>query len=333
MITDKAIYKAKVLSFWAKHGLEATLDAFPVKRSSLFLWKKKLTDNNNRIEALNDKSRAPHKKRQRIIDPRIKEFIITQRTEHPKLGKDKLKSLLNDYCLKYNIIPISESTIGRVIQDLKAKQLIPNNIRLYLSGKTSNILERKPQKRRKKLRRKNYQPQRAGDLIQLDTITKFISGVKRYVLTAIDLKSDFAFAYSYTTPSSLNTKDFFEKLTLVSPFKIARIQTDNGSEFEKYFREYIHKEKIVHFHNYPRCPKMNAYIERFNRTIQEEFIDWHRQLLADDLNGFNHKLMDWLLWYNTKRPHWSLGLKSPLQYIIDKLTPRKSNMLWTDTST
>ncbi|MBI2450366.1 MAG: hypothetical protein HYV47_02395 [Candidatus Nealsonbacteria bacterium] len=31
MITEKAKYKAKVLVFWEKHGLEATMDAFPEK--------------------------------------------------------------------------------------------------------------------------------------------------------------------------------------------------------------------------------------------------------------------------------------------------------------
>jgi len=331
MITSKAKFKAKVLSFWAKHGLEATLDAFLVKRSVLFLWKKKLKDNQGKLEALNDKSRSPHRKRQRMTDQRIERFIITQRTEHPGLGKDKLKPLLNDYCLKENIISVSESTIGRAIGDLKEKGLILSGAKVYLSGKTGRLIARKPIKKRRKIRRKNYQPAQAGDLLQIDTIEKFINGVRRYIITAIDLKSDFAFAYGYSTASSLNAKDFFEKLAQVAPFKIARLQTDNGSEFEKYFREHLVKEKIIHFHNYPRCPKMNAYVERFNRTIQEEFINWHRQLLAGCLEKFNRKLIDWLLWYNTKRPHWSLGLKSPLQYIVDQLTPEKSNMLWTDT--
>ena len=69
---------------------------------------------------------------------------------------------------------------------------------------------------------------------------------------------------------------------------------------------HIRKEKIIHFHNYPRCPKMNAFIERFNRAIQEESIDWQRQLLANDLKKFNLEPMDWLLWYNNKRPRWLL---------------------------
>ena len=40
MITEKAKLKAKVLVFWEKYGLKAALDAFPVKRSTLFNWKR-----------------------------------------------------------------------------------------------------------------------------------------------------------------------------------------------------------------------------------------------------------------------------------------------------
>ena len=182
IITDKAKFKAKILSFWAKHGLEATIDAFPVKRSALFLWKKKLKDSQGKLEVLNDKSKAPHKKRQRITDKRIEQFIIAQRTEHHGLGKEKLKPFLNDYCLKENIVFVSESTIGRVINDLKERRLIVSGAKLYLSGKTSKLITRKPIKKRKKIRRKNYQPTKTGDLLQIDTIEKFINGVKRTVL-------------------------------------------------------------------------------------------------------------------------------------------------------
>jgi transposase InsO family protein len=102
-------------------------------------------------------------------------------------------------------------------------------------------------------------------------------------------------------------------------FKIKRIQTDNGAEFHKRFRDNLEKQGITQFFNYPRRPQMNAQIESFNRTIQEDFIDWYLDLLATDLNAFNQKLVDWLLWYNTKRVHSSLNNQSPLQYLINNL--------------
>lgn len=54
--------------------------------------------------------------------------------------------------------------------------------------------------------------------------------------------------------------------------KIA-VQTDNGSEFLGVFDQYCQTHDIPHFFTYPRSPRINGGIERFNRTIQEEFID------------------------------------------------------------
>ncbi len=150
--------------------------------------------------------------------------------------------------------------------------------------------------------------------------------IKRYIITAIDLKSEFGFAYGYKNHSSKSAADFFSKLQQAAPFRIKRIQTDNGSEFDHLFRDYAKEHNIIHFHNYPKCPRMNAYIERFNRTIQEEFINYHKETLPYDLDDFNRKLIEWLLWYNTERPHWTLGQTPPIQYVINTLilTPQKS---------
>ncbi len=45
-------------------------------------------------------------------------------------------------------------------------------------------------------------------------------------------------------------------------------------------------------------------IERFNRTVQEEFTDYHYDLLfLDDLTEFNLEMLRWRFWYNLVRPH------------------------------
>lgn len=49
--------------------------------------------------------------------------------------------------------------------------------------------------------------------------------------------------------------------------------------------------------------------------MQEEFLDHHEDLFFTDLTACNDKLMDWLLWYNSERPHGVLPLQSPLQFI------------------
>ncbi|WP_423907805.1 integrase core domain-containing protein [Candidatus Spongiihabitans sp.] len=56
---------------------------------------------------------------------------------------------------------------------------------------------------------------------------------------------------------------------------------------------------------------MNSCAERFNRTIQEQFVDYHEDQPFHDLTDFNRKLANWLLDCNTVLPHHSLGLRSP----------------------
>ena len=65
----------------------------------------------------------------------------------------------------------------------------------------------------------------------------------------------------------------------------------------KDFNVELQKQQINHWHTYPKTPKMNAHCERFNRTIQEEFIDFHKDDLFVDLKLFNNKLLDYLLWF------------------------------------
>jgi transposase InsO family protein len=111
------------------------------------------------------------------------------------------------------------------------------------------------------------------------------------------------------------------------------IQTDNGSEFALNFEQACRAQSITHFHTYPRSPKMNAHVERFNRTLDEEFLQYHRALLRDDMRAFNEKLIDWLLWYNGERPHYALGQVAPLRFMMQSLPVGECQRWWTYTNT
>jgi len=323
--------RIKIINFFGKYGEQATREAFGKARSTVFLWKKRLKEGGGKLSSLAPLSRAPKRRRESKINPMIKEFIKQYRYLHPGVGKETVKPALDEYCKNSGFNSISESSIGRIIKELKEKGQIPllkSNLSFY--ARTGKFVTRKPAKRAKKLRRGKFVPSLPGDLFQLDSIVIFIDGIKRYILTAIDLKTKFAFAYAYKSLSSLNASDFMEKLRRVLPFPIRKIQTDNGAEFEKHFRDYIQKHNITHFHNYPRHPQSNANIERFNRTIQEQHINWYLDELHEP-ERFNQGLMKWLTWYNTKKPHRSLNKLPPLRYYIDCFIQdlQQSNMLWT----
>lgn len=325
--------RLKILEFFDEFGAVATKKAFGKSRSTIFLWKKNLKEEGGRLSALASGNTKPKRYRESSLNPKIKEFILKYRLAHPRVGKETIKPELDTFCLKNNLSFISESTIGRIAKELKEKGQIPKTNKLSYYARTGKLKE-KIQTKKKKLRRKDYQPELLGDLVQVDSIVIFINGLKRYIVTAIDLKSRFAFAYAYTSHSSLAAaRDFVTKFRDVAPFLVKHIQTDNDSEFHQHFREYLESEDITQFFNYPRSPKSNAYIERFNRTIQDQYVLWH----LDDLTNvdvFNRGLMEYLLWYNTKRVHKSLGKIPPLRYFIDNYitNTQKSNMLWTLTN-
>ena len=104
--------------------------------------------------------------------------------------------------------------------------------------------------------------------------------------------------------------------------------SDNGSEFEGEFEELLKQREIRHYWTYPRSPKMNAHNERFNRTLQEQFVDYEEDLLFTDLEGFNRKLAEWLVQYNTVLPHHSLGLKPPVRWLLENHP--ECQRLWTN---
>lgn len=133
----------------------------------------------------------------------------------------------------------------------------------------------------------------------------------------MDLYSRFAFAYTYKSLSSKIALDFYQKLEMVAPFKIQAVKTDNGLEFEGFFDSYLKQNNTTHFFSHPRTPKSNAYVERFNRTIQEEFVE--RYITAiEDTQAFNSKLINYLVFFNSIRPHRSLDNLTPMGYLVFK---------------
>jgi len=329
---DTIFQRVKIIEFFDEFGQTATKKAFNTGRSTIYLWKSKLTKSGGKLSSLAPKSKAPKTRSKRVWAKEIINFIKEYRLNHPGSDKITIKPLLDLYCQALNIPLVSESTIGRIISYLKENGTVPNyQVKTSINGKTGNLRIRGKTKKEHKLRIKDYKANVPGDVVQIDAIDLFINGIHRYIITALDIKTRFAFAYCYKTLSSNTARDFMVKLIEVAPFDIIHIQTDNGKEFHKYFREYVKNQKIIHFYNYPRSPKMNTYVERFNRTIQDQYISWHMAEMDEPIE-FNPGLMQYLIWYNTERVHRGIGKVPPLCYFINNFKNiNQSNMLWTST--
>ena len=310
MITEEAKKRCRILAFWEKHGALATEEAFNIKERTLFLWQANLKKGLGKLEALNPKKRTPKNKRKRVWDSCILDEIKSLRVLHKNLGKEKLHPLLLDFCDAYGLICPGVSTVGRLIKDLGGLRDYPK--RITVTGRIN------PLKRNKVLRKpKDFKALYPGHCIAFDTIEKQRNGNRMYVLVALDLYSRVGFALGTKSHGSQTMAHFLYLVSMLFPYDIKNVLSDNGSEFKKYFIRETGKKSIIHFHTYPRTPKMNSHCERLNRTLQEEFVDYNISLLFEDITGFNKKLSDYLLFYNEKRVHHAFKNKySPLEAML-----------------
>ncbi|MDR1310924.1 MAG: integrase core domain-containing protein, partial [Burkholderiaceae bacterium] len=167
-----------------------------------------------------------------------------------------------------------------------------------------------------------------GECVGVDTIEIQRHGLRRYISTFTDIHSRFALAFASRSKSSRQSSVLWQLTKACFPYPVKCVLSDNGSEFNAAFDEHLAKDQVKRWLTYPKTPKMNAHAERFNGTIQQEFVAYHEDLLFTDINAFNNKLLDYLVWFNTERPHYALGLQSPYEFLKKH---HQCNMYWQKT--
>ncbi|HEV2199741.1 MAG TPA: integrase core domain-containing protein [Bryobacteraceae bacterium] len=96
--------------------------------------------------------------------------------------------------------------------------------------------------------------------------------------------------------------------------KIDNVQTDNGSEFHRHFDAACDVLRLQHYWSRVKTPKDNAVNERFNRTLQDEFLSLGNATTDPEI--FNRNLTEWLVEYNFRRPHQALGYLPPINFMF-----------------
>lgn len=155
-----------------------------------------------------------------------------------------------------------------------------------------------------------------GELVQTDTIHHVdpFSGRRMYIYTVIDL-------YSRMTHAVVATKclpGLAAQAVLSAQhawgFRVAMVQADNGPEYSRFFEQRMRVSGIQTRHSRLQRPNDNAHIERFNRTIQTECIGyyWRRSV---PLHRQQTKIDTYIRYYNEKRVHLGIQLRTPAEML------------------
>mgnify|MGYP001619980948 FL=1 len=298
--SDIAKFRLRALNHYYRYGWKAVSSAFSLKKSLIYKWKKDFEKSGKRLISLVPKSTRPKHTRFMIVDPQLTEFIKRIREQHGNISKYKLKIFLDEYAKSLNLASYGTSKIGKIIK--RNHYFFENSIKAKRKRKLlSPRLKRSP--------RENI-----PGYLEMDSITLYIADHKYYFITIIDVVTKYAWCCLVKSLSSQQAKMALIKFIGQYHYPVRVVQTDNGSEFLKEFDKYLNQLNITHHFIYPHSPRINGVVERFNRTIQDEFINRCDELYYD-LFSFEEKLLHYLNWYNTKRPHYSLKMQTPIAYL------------------
>lgn len=317
-LSEKAQLKLEWIIFYQTIGKGNTIFTarhFGINPKTLHKWKKRFNEKD--LSTLEEHSKAPLRTRVRDILPLQRERIRTLRKEHLRWGKLKLRKR---YFKLY----------GEYISSWKF-QIVIEEEHLYFD-KAKARKQRKKQKQARKYPKRRItellKKKKVNYLWHVDTIVFTLSqGGYRYLLTGEDDTSKLAYARLYTTHSSRKAADFLMRLHYLTEGEVINLHHDNGSEFEKDFKKACKELSLPQWYSRVHTPKDNPVLERFNRTIQEEFVEMI-DIGVEDTEEFNKRLLDWLIEYNSIRPHQALDYQTPLEYIDnqqDKVLPMSSS--------
>lgn len=163
----------------------------------------------------------------------------------------------------------------------------------------------------------NRLPSTPGSLVQADTIHFMNSNDRRfYIYAVIDTCTRLTYAEYHPRLSVATSYQVITNASREFGFSFRVVQTDHGSEFSQSLYFALQRQNIPLKHSRVRRPNDNAFIERFNRTLQEECFNGR----TPNQQTISRKLQDYLVYYNKERLHLSLNCQTPIEFVSKVLS-------------
>lgn len=179
-------------------------------------------------------------------------------------------------------------------------------------------------------RERHIEVHHTGELVAVDTFfVGTLKGVgKVYLQSVIDCYSRYAWGRLYTNKLPVtavhvlnnNVLPFFED----HDARITTILSDNGREFcgrkdRHPYELFLQLEEIEHRTTKVRRPQSNGFIERLHRTLLDEhFRIQGRTKWYESIEEMQQDLDEYLMQYNTRRPHQGRNMKGQVPYTVFK---------------
>lgn len=246
----------------------------------------------------------------------VEKFLIEEMRSKYRWGAEVIKAhLLHDHSIE-----LSKFRIERYLTRSGLRDKYP-------------CTTKKVRKRQKSEHKRVVRIFHPGEHTQMDTKHQphiLENGKKCYVFNFIDHASNWSYKRAYESISPKSTIDFMKRLLSECPFKIQRIQTDNGTEYTyKFYKRYADIEKehplekfckdhnIVHKLILPGKKELQGLVERSHRQDDQELFS---RIEPEELEEFNYHLDEYFRERNKGRRFKKLNWMSPNEWLREYKT-------------
>ena len=283
-----------------------------VSRSQFYEYKRAFQQHG--LEGLVDKPPVPGSHPSQL-SKKTTNRIITLSLEHPAFGQQRIADQL---ALEgVSVCPTSVRNVW-LKEDLetKYKRLLRLEEKAMAKGfKLTEAQIKLLEKANPEFAERHVKSEYPGYLLCQDTFyVGRLKGVGRiYLQAVVDTYGSVAFGKLYTSKRQETAADVLYDRVL--PFyeshgiQIEAILTDNGTEYKgrptiHLYEIFLELNDIEHRTTRVASPRTNGFVERFNRTVLDEFFRTaFRKKLYESVDALQKDLDVWLHEYNHERPH------------------------------
>jgi transposase InsO family protein len=271
---------------------------FDVSRQAVHRWLRWYEDQG--LGGLADRSHRPPRCAHQM-DPSVEVWVLEARRRNPDWGPRRL------------VHEASRAGVGPP----------PSRLGIYRALKRAGLID--PAARRRRDRRfKRWERGGAMELWQMDVVggALLADGRECKILTGIDDHSRFVVCAGLMLRATSRVVCRHFAAALAHHGVPQEILTDNGKVFtgrfahkdiEVLFDRICRENGIDHLLTAPRRPQTTGKIERFHRTLRQEFLTGRT---FAGLEQAQSELDRWVVSYNTERPHSALDMATPASRFV-----------------
>ena len=329
--TEKVIsHKVGLLNLAEElHNVSQACKMMGYSRDTFYRYKEAVEEGG--VEALLERTRRKPNLRN-CVDPLIEEAVLKHAVDEPAHGQTRASNELRTAGIFVSPSGVRSIWLRHDLACFKDRlKALEKHVAATGAVHTESQLQAIERKQEEKQAHGEIETEHPGYLGSQDTFyVGTLKGVGRvYQQTYVDTYCKVAHAKLYTSKTPITAADLLNERVL--PFyeehelPVLRILTDRGTEYcgkpeHHDYQLYLALNDIEHTRTKARSPQTNGIVERFHRTILNEFYQvTFRKRIYSSIEQLQSDLDDWLEKFNTKRTHQGKMCcgRTPLETLID----------------